>query len=289
MRIRNATLFSCIFLILAACHVDSVNMPTLEPSAIGLGPAFSTSGDCAAGYECTPATHLGAAPVVSRNLAVSCGVHFTGCLGTKMGASVTPDDSANYDALTLNCSGSVYTVRSNHGCWDCTEGCGGRTCPDGGQCSTVTIPGLTGNDCQGYRCDVANGWEYDTPGGFAAPRCRRSLDYNPPPPGTPAPPATTASVVDGGPFLTWDAVPGAAAYRVYRQLKWQAAPEIWYTWLTATSYYDSSTDVSGPPQSQPDGQWLKWARYHVVSLSADGTESSYMWAHYYPYTGTAPY
>ena len=63
-------------------------------------------------------------------------------------------------------------------------------------------------------------------------------------------------------------------------------PEVWYYQLSATTYTDNSTNVTGSPRtSAPAGQW---ARYHIVAVNTVG-ESSYQGAYYWSYSGIAPY
>lgn len=290
MRTRNATLFSCILLILMACHVDSVNMPTTDASAIGLKPSFFTNSTCPGGYECVDPNSF--APIAADLDTIGtnctpeapCGRGYS-AIYTGLQTNVV----GNLDAVFFHCSSGLDTmVTSDRGCWDCKFGCAGASCPAGAQC--ITLPGQSGSDCTQVYCNqgytAVLWWE----NGTAVPKCWRALTAPPPPP------VTTASTVNGGPDLTWDAVSGAAAYRVFRQLSpyWnppgQTEPEVWYTWLNATSYHDWSTNASGPPQSEPDPAWGgKWARYHVVSLSADGTESGYVNVHYYYLPNGGPY
>lgn len=288
MSIRNGTLFSFCLLILAACHVDSVNTPTTDASA-GLKPSFSSSSTCPAGYECVNPNS--SAPIAADldTIGTNCTPE-SGCpRGTATYTGLGTDVTGYLDAVFFSCSNGQNTmVTSDRGCWDCKWGCAGASCPPGAQC--ITLPGRWGSDCtqvycnQGYEAIVW--WD----NGTAVPKCWRAVTVAPPPP------VTTATTVNLGPNLTWDPVSGAAGYRVYRQLSpyWnppgQTAPEVWYTWLYATSYYDQSTDVSGDPQSQPDPAWgNKWVRYHVVSLSANGTESAYVNVHYYYLPNGGPY
>lgn len=300
MRIRHTTLLSCTLVFLMACHAESVNVPLPEVSPFGLKPSPILYSDCPAGRTCVAAQNLGPVSAIMGNLVPSCASE-VGCStgGTRIYAFVTEDaEVGNIDVLTMNCANGTFTARSDHGCWDCVGGCGGSVGPDGIQWQTVTVldtlggsswMGQIGSDCYAFRCHDPGSYYFS--GENRAPVC---LTDNPPPGGGLAPPQTTAYTVNGKPYLTWPSVPGAAAYRVYRHLEGRPGPEIWYTWLEATSYTDWSTDVSGDPQSSPDPQWpdtswAVWARYHVVSLAADGTESGYVVVHYYHTPNGGPY
>lgn len=278
MRMRNTVLFGSMLLAIAACDPSSVNMPATEESVIAQNQQLQSISGCGDGYECASPTWLGGVhadpSVIAGNCPEFCG---PGAVGLYVNVDANPDWT---DSAAVNCPDfGVVMIGSSHSCWDCRGSCAGNNCPDGASCAT--IPRQPGSDCQAFQCPA--GWEYYYAGGFQPPTCRRPAP--PPPPAPPAPPSTIASTVSGRPYLSWDAVPGATSYRIYRQLEWQAGPESWYT-TSATSYHDGSTNVISPPQSNPPKG--KWARYYVVSVNAGG-ESSYSSHHYYSYSGITPY
>lgn len=207
LRIRKAGLCS-IVLILAACKADSVGMPAMDPVGVsamelldvsGMRPLFSTSppSQSDTNYQYMAPINLGGVPPRLDLLGPNCP---EACeLEDGEAESVTPDylyytTGSKVDALNMRCSpsGNLVSIPSNHRCWDCADGCGGRTCPDGLGCLTVALPDSLGSDCRGFRCDTAHGWEYYNDATFQAPICRRKKLVAPDgPPGHPSDPPDT--------------------------------------------------------------------------------------------------
>lgn len=283
MKTRIAVLFGIIALAVGACNVDSVNEPTLETVAPVMGPLFNSNSECPGGYDCRSPNSYSPIAADLDTVGTNCSVE-SGC-GRGWSAiytSITVDAQGALDAVNYTCSNGQSTrdtsVLSNRGCWDCMFGCAGPSCPAGAQC--ITLPAQSNvSDCTQVYCDQGYTAVVWWTNGIATPKCIRALT------GAPPAPVTTASNLNGNPYLTWAPADGAGGYRVYRQLHWQSQPQVWYTWLNATSYQDWSTNVTGSPGSSPPA--TPWVRYHVVSLSADGTESGYVNVHYY--SGTGPY
>ncbi len=104
------------------------------------------------------------------------------------------------------------------------------------------------------------------------------------------PPAIVATTLSQKPRLTWNAIPFATEYRIYRRVTPTLAPN-WALWATktTTSYTDTQTPVSSfyGYNSYPAGQTIG-VSYYVVAF-ADGVESGYgQYATYIP-IGTPPF
>lgn len=285
MKGRIAALFGMVVLAVVACNVDSVNVPTVDQVAPAMNPLLNIDSECQQGYDCVNPNSFAPIAADLDTVGTNCTLE-SGC-GRGWSAIYTGiqiDAQGALDAVNYTCTNGQTTrdtaVLSNRGCWDCMFGCAGPSCPPGAQC--ITLPAQSNvSDCTQVYCNQGYTAVVWWSSGIAVPKCVRAMTVAPPPP------VTTASNLNGWPYLTWAPVDGAAGYRVYRQLHTQAQPQVWYTWLNATSYHDASTSVSGEPESAPNPAWSQWVRYHVVSLSADNTESGYVNVHYF--NGTGPY
>ena len=278
MRIPVPVLFGSILLTLSACDAPSIHIP--DDAAVPPVSRASVSTDCPSGYDCIPAELLGGVPAFLDTIGTSCAQEACGKNGGTPVSIVEDVQGTFLDLITYSCAaGGSGTRLSNEPCWDCTADCGPVNCPPGKQCTSVTIYGQPGSDCQAYACNASDGWAVYTTASFQPPQCIRARGF------PPSPPSTNASIIGGHVHLSWGSVTGATSYRVYRQLEWQSAPEVWYT-TSATFYNDGTTEVTGILQGQPSSG--KWVSYHVVSVNAVG-ESGYLLKHYFSYSGTAPY
>lgn len=277
---RSPSLAVVGLLMFAACDPNVVRVPDPSLGAVPGRPAAATL-ECWNGWECEYAQELGPIDADPVAIGANCPEACDHMPGTVEGLYVTVDADPYWDdMITVRCpDNSIRTRFASEGCFDCRESCAGTACPPGVACVTIRNQYLS--DCRKFTCQA--GWEMYFVGDFQVPRCKRQVTTAPPP----AAPVTSAETVNGNPRIAWSAASGAAYYRVYRQLEYMSAPEVWYTALYATSYTDGSTMVSGNPTSSPSSK--QWARYHVVSVNSSGVESGYVNAHYYPYTGLAPY
>ena len=278
MRIPVPILFGSILLTLSACDTTSIHMPDDAP--VPPAPRASINSDCPSGYECMPAEALGPVAASLQTVGESCQREACGKLGGTPTTIAEDVDGTFFDLISFNCNaGGTSSRRSDQPCWDCTGDCGPVNCPPGKMCTSVTIPGQPGSDCQAYACNSTDGWAVYTSAWFEPPQCIRAMGF------PPDPPSTNASIVGGHVHLSWASVTGATSYRVYRQLDWQGEPSVWYT-TSATVYEDGTTQVTAILPGQPaSGQWVS---YHVVSVNAVG-ESSYLSKHYFSYSGIPPY
>jgi hypothetical protein len=170
MRTRDCALFNSILLFLLACQADSISVPSIKTSAVGLKPSFIVYSDCPTGETCVDPEHVGPVDAVASLLIRSCSGDF-GCLDEgKISGSVTVDAaSRNRDQLTINCSSGNIYVTSDYSCWDCTDGCGGTADPTGLAWKTVTVmdpgapgelDGQIGSDCHAFRCPVGYAYHF---------------------------------------------------------------------------------------------------------------------------------
>lgn len=120
--------------------------------------------------------------------------------------------------------------------------------------------------------------------GFGIPRPHLAMKFM-------GPFNVTATIVNGKPKLTWESVPYATEYRIYRRVTWDLAPQ-WSLWATrtTTSYTDNLTPVSSfygyGTQLAPPGTSVS---YYVVAYTPSIESSWYAtYATYIP-NGTPPY
>jgi len=129
---------------------------------------------------------------------------------------------------------------------------------------------------------------YHVPGGApdhygaGVPRADWALGFTPPG-------YTSASVVNQKPKLTWNAVPLATEYRIYRRVTPNLAPE-WVYWATrtTTSYTDNTTTVSSFFGWNSHSATQTQVSYYVVAYR-EGLETGYTgYATFIP-VGTPPF
>jgi subtilisin len=104
-------------------------------------------------------------------------------------------------------------------------------------------------------------------------------------------PTIAATVDNGHPKLSWDAIPLANKYRIYRRVSGTTQPP-WSLWTTvnapSTTYTDGSTQVtsfygySTIPGTDPA------VSYYVTAVTAGGYESGYIWFATYRPDGIPP-
>lgn len=110
----------------------------------------------------------------------------------------------------------------------------------------------------------------------------------PPPPA----PIITAYVVDGNPYLIWDAVPGAQQHRIYRRISDRNSVPPWDIWntISATSYTDVSTMVVSFYGYDNYPVYERAVSYQVRAVASGGTEGAESnYATFIPEDGPLPY
>ena len=192
MRNRIAVLLGFALFSIAACHADSLTVPTAALSAIGIKPSFSRVFDgCPDGYYCeTPIRNDPIYPdldTVATNCPEACGGMESGTPGNYL------EDAVGWiDRLEITCPTRGFTLwYSSHSCWDCKHGCAGTRCAPGKDC--ITVAGQPGFDCRELTCaEGLEGWSGTTSDGSKVPLCRRRLlAYESPYPGGPPKPIDT--------------------------------------------------------------------------------------------------